>query len=94
MVSLAQETPTEREAARDVLTKMAELEKSLDVPAMVAKLTAPNPERMAAILYDFATHREYRGAVKREFDGIKALFAEYQEALRKTYTLPNVPDPR
>ena len=50
-------------------------------------------EAMAAILYDFATHPEYRAAVKREFEGIKALFGEYQEALKKTYTLPTVPEP-
>jgi amidohydrolase len=43
----AQETPTEREAARDVLKKMAELETSLDVPGIVAKLTGPNPARDA-----------------------------------------------
>ena len=49
---------------------------------------------MTALLYDFATHADYRVAVKREFDGIKALFAEYQDALRKTYTVPNMPDPR
>ena len=30
--AVAQETPTERRAARDVLRKMDELEKSLDVP--------------------------------------------------------------
>src|SRR6202171_5575673 len=42
-------------------------------------------QAMAAILFDFATHAEYRAAVKREFDGIKALFGEYQEALKKTY---------
>jgi len=41
----AQETPTEREAARDVLRKMAALQKSLDVPGMVARLTAPNAAR-------------------------------------------------
>jgi hypothetical protein len=28
--------------------------------------------------------------VKKEFDGIKALFAEYQDALRKTYIVPHV----
>ena len=44
-VAFAQETPTEREAARGVLKKMADLEKSLDVPAFVARLTASNPER-------------------------------------------------
>src|SRR5213079_2345684 len=41
----AQETPTEREAARDVLKKMAELEKSVDVSGWVAKLSAPNAAR-------------------------------------------------
>lgn len=43
----AQETPTEREAARDVLKKMGDLETSLDVPGLVAKLTGPNPARDA-----------------------------------------------
>jgi metal-dependent amidase/aminoacylase/carboxypeptidase family protein len=42
---VAQETPTEREAARDVLAQIAELEKSLDVPALVARLTAGDPQR-------------------------------------------------
>src|SRR5215213_4872025 len=42
---LAQETPTEREAARDVVRKMDALERSLDVPRWVATLTAPNPAR-------------------------------------------------
>ena len=44
----AQETPTEREAARDVLKKMAALEASLDVPALVARLTGPNAARDAS----------------------------------------------
>lgn len=43
--ALAQETPTEREAARDVLKKMGDLETSLDVPGLVAKLIGPNPAR-------------------------------------------------
>lgn len=43
----AQETPTEREAARDVLQKMVDLETSLDVPGLVAKLTGPSPARDA-----------------------------------------------
>ena len=42
---LAQETPTEREAGRDVLRKIAGFETSLDVPALVAKLTAADPDR-------------------------------------------------
>ncbi len=48
-------------------------------------------QAMAALLFDFATRPDYRAAVKREFAGIKALFAEYQAALRQTYVLPNVP---
>jgi len=51
-------------------------------------------QAMAAILFDFATRADYRAAVKKEFDGIKALFGEYQAALKKTYTVPSVPDPK
>jgi metal-dependent amidase/aminoacylase/carboxypeptidase family protein len=51
-------------------------------------------QAMAAVLFDFATRADYRAAVKREFDGIKALFGEYQAALKKTYTVPTVPDPK
>ncbi len=43
--ALAQETPTEREAAREVLARMATLGRSIDVPALVARLTAANPVR-------------------------------------------------
>ena len=32
---------------------------------------------MTAILFDFATHADYRAAVKKEFQGLKALFDEY-----------------
>jgi amidohydrolase len=49
-------------------------------------------ESMAALLFDFATEGEFRTAVKREFTGIKALFNEYQEALKKTYVNPAVPE--
>ena len=49
---------------------------------------------MAAVLFDFATHPEYRDAVRKEFEGIKALFGEYQAALKKSYTVPAVPEPR
>jgi amidohydrolase len=41
----AQDTPTERDAARDVLKKMGALEQSLDVPGLVARLTAANDAR-------------------------------------------------
>jgi hypothetical protein len=51
-------------------------------------------QAMAALLVDFATHADYRAAVKKEFDGIKALFGEYQAALKKVYAVPVVPDPK
>ena len=36
----------------------------------------------------------YRAAVKREFEGIKALHTEYQNALKKAYEAPVVKDPK
>jgi len=51
-------------------------------------------QTMTAILFDFATRADYRTAVKKEFDGMKALFGEYQEALKKVYTTPTVADPK
>ena len=41
----AQETPTEREAARNVVRKLDSLERSLNLPALVTKLTGPNAAR-------------------------------------------------
>ncbi|MFN8580610.1 MAG: hypothetical protein U0163_06475 [Gemmatimonadaceae bacterium] len=41
----SQDTPTERAAASDVVRKMADLERGLAIPALVAKLTAANPAR-------------------------------------------------
>jgi amidohydrolase len=51
-------------------------------------------QAMAALLFDFATQADYRAAVRKEFDGIKALFGEYQAALKKVYAVPVVPDPK
>ncbi len=51
-------------------------------------------QAMTALLFDFATHADYRAAVEREFDGIKQLFGEYTAALEKTYTVPEVKDPK
>ena len=51
-------------------------------------------EAMTALLFDFARNSDYRAAVKREFEGIQALFGEYQEALRKVYRTPTVPEPK
>jgi metal-dependent amidase/aminoacylase/carboxypeptidase family protein len=50
-------------------------------------------QAMAALLFDFATHPEYRSAVKREFETIRALHAEYLEALKKVYVVPRVVEP-
>jgi amidohydrolase len=43
----AQETPTERDAARSVVKQLDDLERSLDVPALVARLTGANAARDA-----------------------------------------------
>jgi hypothetical protein len=51
-------------------------------------------EAMTAVLYDYAKNPAYRDAVKREFEGIRVLFGEYQAALRQTYKVPVVPDPK
>jgi amidohydrolase len=50
-------------------------------------------QAMAALLYDFATRADYRAVVKREFDGMKALFADYQKALERVYPKPTVKEP-
>src|SRR3981189_2844808 len=75
----AQDTPTEKDAARDVLKKMAALEQSLDVPALVTRLTGPNADRdqvvarakelmdseLLAMADDIATHPEIGFQEKR-----------------------------
>ena len=40
LAASAQETPTERDAARSVVRKLDSLERSIDVPALVSKLTS------------------------------------------------------
>ncbi|HEV8383845.1 MAG TPA: hypothetical protein VGQ11_03160, partial [Candidatus Acidoferrales bacterium] len=47
--SAAQDTPTEREVARDIVKQINELARTLGVQPMVAKLTAPNPQRDTVI---------------------------------------------
>src|SRR2546422_725109 len=75
----AQDTPTEKEAARDVLKKMSALEQSLDIPGIVARLTGPNAARdqvvarakqlmdteLLALADDIATHPEIGFEEKR-----------------------------
>src|SRR6201995_2409150 len=77
--AFAQDTPTEREAAHDVLRKMAALEQSLDVPALVTRMTGPNAARdqvvarakelmdkeLLALADDIATHPEIGFEEKR-----------------------------
>ena len=67
-----QDTPTEKAAASEVLKKMATLQRSLDVPGLVATLTAANDARdrvvarakelmdkeLLAMADDIATHPE------------------------------------
>jgi amidohydrolase len=48
-VALAQETPTERAAASEVMKQMSALEQSLDLPKLVARLTAPDAAREAVV---------------------------------------------
>jgi metal-dependent amidase/aminoacylase/carboxypeptidase family protein len=68
---------------------------------MLADATGPighagflvDAQAMAALLYDFATHADYRAAVKREFETTKALFGEYLGDLPKAYPLPVVKAP-
>jgi hypothetical protein len=38
----AQETDTEKAAAREVIRKMGDLERSVGIPALVARLTGPD----------------------------------------------------
>src|SRR5215471_15533909 len=77
--AFAQDTPTEKEAARDVLKKMAALEQSLDVPGTVARLTGADADRdqvvarakelmdqdLLALADDIATHPEIGFQEKR-----------------------------
>src|SRR5947207_10561156 len=77
--AFAQDTQTEKEAARDVLKKMAALEQSLDVPGLVSRLTGPNAERdqvvarakelmdkeLLALADDITTHPEIGFEEKR-----------------------------
>ena len=50
-------------------------------------------QAMAAVLYHFASDAPYRTVVRREFEGLQGLYADYLAALRAAYPLPHVPDP-
>src|SRR3989440_5901511 len=49
-VATAQETPTENPAAADVIRRMNELERSLALPPLVARLTAARDARRDAVV--------------------------------------------
>src|SRR6266571_2217548 len=48
-------------------------------------------QAMAAVLYHFASDAPYRTVVRREFEGLQGLYADYLAALRAAYPLPTVP---
>jgi amidohydrolase len=50
-------------------------------------------QTMAAVLYDFSTHPEFRKAVNTEFTTIHGLFGKYQQDLAKAYPKPEVKMP-
>jgi amidohydrolase len=50
-------------------------------------------QAMAALLFDFATHADYRATVKSEFETIRGLHDQYLADLRKVYVVPKVPEP-
>src|SRR3989449_6798802 len=50
-VAAAQETPTERSAAADVIRRMNDLERSLALPQLVARLTGRDARRDAVVLH-------------------------------------------
>ncbi len=68
---------------------------------MLADATGPvghagfvtDAQAMTALLFDFATHADYRATVKKEFDAIHALHNQYLEDLKKVYVVPKVPEP-
>src|SRR5207237_4180366 len=47
--AVAQETPTERTAAADVIRRVNDLERSLALPQLVARLTGKDPRRDAVV---------------------------------------------
>jgi amidohydrolase len=51
-------------------------------------------QAMTALLYDFLTRADYRVKVKQEFDGIRKMFDDYRDSLRKVYVTPKVLDPK
>src|SRR6185503_20032582 len=87
----AQETPTERESARSVVLKLDSLQKSLDIPALVVKLTAPNAARDAvaarakqlvdtellALGDDITRHPEIGFEEKRSVDLLKSYLEKH-----------------
>ncbi|OFW26571.1 MAG: hypothetical protein A3G21_01910 [Acidobacteria bacterium RIFCSPLOWO2_12_FULL_66_21] len=88
----AQETQTEKEAARDVLAKMAALETAIDVPALVRAMTAPDAARdgvaararalmdaeLLALSDDLCTHPEIGYKEARSVETLAAVLRAHQ----------------
>ena len=67
-------------------------ERGLEVRSPMLGDFTVQAQAMAALLQQFATRPELRASVKKEFEGLKALFGDYIQALEKTYTLPKIAD--
>ena len=68
---------------------------AIDVPAILPELVLAGTALLVLVVDLFVERVEdYRAVVRKEFDGLKALFGEYQAALKKVYTVPNVPEPK
>ena len=65
-VATAQETPTERSAAADVIRRMNELEHSLALPQLIARLTGPDARRDAVVARARALMRSEERRVGKE----------------------------
>src|SRR5438309_10725957 len=68
----AQETPTERTAAADVIRRVNDLERSLALPQLVARLTGKDPRRDAVVARP-------RGLMDRELLAVPAAFPGHPE---------------
>src|SRR5207248_4853565 len=71
----AQETPTERSAAADVVRRMNTLERSLALPALVARLTGARDPRRDAVLAR-ARSEEHTSELQSPYDLVCRLLLE------------------
>ena len=72
--------------------RISEVEPARDFETKIVRGLAC-AQAMAALLYQFASKADFRAAVKREFEGLRGLYSEYEGVLQKAYALPVVKDP-